>query len=126
MTSGTRIRRVARDVAFSCALAATAFACSDDDNKDTTGTLVIPFELGNDRTCDDLGVKRVRASLDDGEHTKDAPCSNGQVRFTDLPAGTYHVEMFGEDADGDDILDSVQAGDVIVNVVGRDSTTVAK
>jgi hypothetical protein len=115
-------------IACVCALGwlpiAAGAGCSQAS--DSTGTLVVPFELGNRRTCSALAVKTVRAVLDDGMFSEEAPCSNGQVRFRDLPAGSYHVRLFGVDANGVSIMDSLHSGDVVVNVVGNDTTVVAQ
>ena len=114
-------------VACFCALSmhsVLAMGCGDGNG--TTGTLVVPFELGNRRTCSALGVKTVRAVLDDGMFSEEAPCSNGQVRFRELPAGSYHVRLYGVDDKGVSIMDSLQSGDVVVSVVGNDTTVVTQ
>jgi hypothetical protein len=102
-------------------------ACTKDgDISLSDGNLVIPFELGNDRTCDAVGVKYVRAVLDDGEYDKTVPCDNGEVRFTNIHAGAYDLEMYGLDDDKVAVMDSVAAGDLTVDVVGDGSTTIHK
>jgi hypothetical protein len=107
-------------------MAALLVSCSSDDDAASTGTLVVPFELGNDKTCDALGVKTIRAVLDDMAYVQESACDNMQVRFKDIPAGTYKVKMFGVDDKGVDIMDSVVSGDVTVNVLGDDNTVVTK
>jgi hypothetical protein len=107
-------------------LAALLGSCSSNDDSQSTGTLVIPYELGNDKSCDALGVKTIRAVLDDMAYVQEAPCDNMQVRFKDIPAGVYKVAMFGVDDKGVDIMDSVVSGDVTVNVLGDDNTVVTK
>jgi hypothetical protein len=119
-TASTRMINVS-----GCLLAGLWFAaCGSSASGDSTGTLVVPFELGNNRTCDMLGVKTVRAELDDKSHTAEVPCANGQVRFQDIPAGSYSLQMFGVDASGVEIMDSFTSGDVTVNVPGDDNTVV--
>jgi hypothetical protein len=108
--------------ALACALLASACPINKESS---TGTLVVPFELGNQRTCDALSIKTVKAELEDGMYTESAPCTNGQVRFKDLPAGTYHVQLFGLDSDGVEVMDNLSGHDVVVNVTGHDQTVVA-
>jgi hypothetical protein len=91
---------------------------------DSTGTLVVPFALGNHRSCDTVGVAKVRAEVDDDMYEQEAPCSNGQVRFKEIPAGSYKVRLFGLDAQGVAVMDSTSYGEVTVNVVGQDTTVV--
>ena len=98
--------------------------CASGDT--SSGTLVVPFELGNHRSCDALGVKTVRAELDDGMFSEEAPCTNGQIRFRDLPAGSYHVRLYGVDDSGVSIMDNLQTGEVVVSVVGNDTTVVTQ
>jgi hypothetical protein len=98
-------------------------ACGDDSTDDgSAGTLVVRFELGNKRTCDAVGVAMVRAELNDMKYVQQAPCSNGQVRFRDIPAGSYHIELFGVDSSGVDVMDSHTSKQVTANVSGDDAT----
>ena len=113
-------------IASACALGWLLIGGACGDAADSTGTLVVPFELGNRRTCAALAVKTVRAELDDGLFMEEAPCSNGQVRFKELPAGSYRVRLFGVDANGVATMDSLQSGAVQVNVVGNDTTVVTQ
>jgi len=102
-------------------------ACGDGDpGGGSTGTLVVPFQLGNKQPCDALGVVKVRAELNDREHTTVAQCSNGQVRFVEVPAGTYKIQMYGLDDDNVEIMDSVAFGEASVDVAGNDQTSVSK
>jgi hypothetical protein len=115
-------RKFAGALTLGWALLATG--CPPD--KSSTGTLVVPFELGNHRTCDALSIKTVRAELDDGMYVQEAPCTNGAVRFKDVPAGSYNVRMFGVDDKGVEVLDSLTDHELVVNVVGQDTTVVVK
>ncbi|MET0386945.1 MAG: hypothetical protein ABW321_13350 [Polyangiales bacterium] len=102
-------------------------ACGDSEEGTTsTGTLVIPFQLGNNRACEDLGVEMVRAelTLNDKEYVEDAPCGQFQVRFRDIAAGTYELTMVGVDEDGVEIMDSYTERDTMVSVAGNDQTSV--
>jgi hypothetical protein len=107
-----------------CAAGLLFAACGGDDSAGGSGTdtLVVHFELGNDRSCDALGVETIRAELNDKQIVQQAPCMNGQVRFRDLPTGTYHIKLFGLDEDGIEVMDSYTSSDTIVNVAGDDQT----
>jgi hypothetical protein len=101
-------------------------ACGGDDTDvgSTRGTLVVKVQLGNNRTCDALGVKTIRAELNEKLYVESAPCDDYQVRFRDIPAGTYKVALFGVDDDGVEVMDSVNTPNVLVNVAGDDKTVV--
>jgi hypothetical protein len=116
----------ARRNTVSCLVALCLMGSACGSQTTSTGTLVIPFQLGNRRTCDALGVKTVRAELDDAMYVSEAPCSNGQVRFKELAAGSYHVRLFGVDGTGVAVMDSVESGKVVVNVIGEDATVVVQ
>lgn len=106
---------------LSCSLVG---ACGDGSaDGSSTGNLVVPFNVGNSQPCDVLGVKNVRAELNDMSYVQTAPCTAGQVRFVGIPAGTYNVQLYGVDDMGVDVMDSVSDGDVSVNVTGNDQTT---
>jgi len=105
-------------------IACLTAACGDgDDDGSSKGTLVVPFTLGNSRPCDVLGVKNVRAELNDSSFVQTAPCTAGQVRFVGIPSGTYKIDLYGVDDTGVEIMDSTSEGDVSVNVIGNDQTT---
>ena len=107
-----------------------AAACGGDDDGESPGssrgTLVVKYQLGNNRTCDSLGVKSVKAVLNGKEYPDEAPCENYELRFRDLPAGSYRVELFGVDQDGVEIMDSIDQPDTVVNLPGGDQTVVVK
>jgi hypothetical protein len=123
------IARVTSGCALTCALLASVSCGGGDDDSEGgsgSGTLVIPFELGNMRPCDALMVKTVRADLNDEEITQTVNCTNGEVRIRNLRAGSYTILLYGENADEVAIMDSSQVGPVTVNVAGGDNTTVVK
>lgn len=100
-------------------------ACGDDPGPQA-GVLVVPFTLGNDRTCEELGVVAVRAELDEGAHVETADCDAGKVRFELLMPGTYAVSVYGLDREGVEVVDSLEYGLVDVTVVGEGTTVVAE
>jgi hypothetical protein len=89
------------------------------------GVLVVPFSLGNHKSCDQLGITEVRAELDDGFLLEEVRCDAGEVRFDNLPPGAYAVKLFGLDSEGFPAMDSVESGERVVRVVGNGSTVVA-
>ena len=129
--------RVCSACVFACALSIGGCGGGDDDDDSSregggsggSSTLVIPFELGNNRPCDALGIKNVRAELneDDPEGISvTQPCTNGEVRVRNIQGGTYRVTLYGENADKVAIMDSSQIGPVTINVAGGDNTTTVK
>lgn len=108
-----------------CLMGCVLSACGDSGNGDgSKGTLVVPFQLGNNRTCESLDVKTVRAELNEMTYVQEAPCGNFQVRFRDVPAGSYKLKMVAIDDNGIEVMDSYNAGDLTVNVTGNDATNV--
>jgi hypothetical protein len=95
----------------------------DDDGSKSSGTLVVPFELGNNRSCEAAGVDYVVAELNDEKFVQEAPCGNGQVRFLNVPAGSYEVKISAFDEDGVEVMDSYESSDTTVNVTGADQTS---
>lgn len=100
-------------------------ACGDDPGP-KAGVLVVPFTLGNERSCEELGVVSVRAELDDGSYVETADCDAGKVRFELLMPGTYEVSVYGLDREGVEVVDSLESGLVNVTVVGEGTTVVAE
>jgi len=102
----------------------TATGCGgDDDGGGGKGTLVVPFELGNNRTCEAAGVEYVRAELNDEAFVQEAPCENGQVRFLNVPAGSYNIKISAFDEDDVEVMDNQEDIETTVNVVGGDETS---
>ena len=100
-------------------------ACGgDDDGAAGTNTLVIPFELGNERSCESVGVEYVRAELKGTAYEGEADCGTGQVRIKNVPAGSYRVTVAAIDASGVAVMDNVAAGDTTVSVNGDGKTKV--
>lgn len=115
-------RVVLRDAA--CALAALSLLACDGSDAVAKGVLIVPYELGNNRSCDDLGVDTVQADLDDGFIVEEVDCDEGQVRIESVPVGTYNIRVFGLDADGFPVLDSEATGPVKERVIDSSTTTV--
>lgn len=105
-----------------CAVATMAGCAQDDPGN---GVLVVPYELGNMRDCESLGIVKVVAELDDQYIVEEVTCGSGEVRFDQVPADTYEVRLFGIDADGYRVMDSVEAGSVRLKVIGQGTTVVA-
>ena len=95
--------------------------CSDDEGP---GHIVIPFEFALNKTCDELGVTKVRATLSE-DIEDDAPCENGEVRLDDVPAGGYNLVLEGLDGNGVTIVDN-GATDEKVEIIGDGATTEAE
>jgi len=114
------VKRVSSMVWLFCVL-----ACAGCNHKQSdTGALVVPYELGNHRDCSSLGVVAVRAELDDGDKTQEVDCDAGELRFNLLKPGHYDLVVYGIDKDGVEVMDSLAAGPVPVDVVGSGATVV--
>jgi hypothetical protein len=95
-----------------------ATGCADEG----PGALIVPFTLGNSKTCDEVGVSRVRVVLGNEAYEEDADCGDGEVRVDDVPAGRYDLLVEGLAADGVTIMDNLDNDDRRVEVVGDGAT----
>ncbi len=73
------------------ALALLTVGCGEDEIP--TGTLLVPFQLGNGTaTCGEQGVVRVRGMLDDGVYEAEVECAaddtTGEILFSDVEEGS--------------------------------------
>ncbi len=85
-------------------------------NSKKQGSLVLPFELGNNKDCASLNVVTVRAELDDGGVAKETNCSAGRLRLDGVTPGSHDVVVYGLDKDDVKIMDSLAAGPLSVSV----------
>jgi hypothetical protein len=102
------------------ALLAGASGCADPG----PGSVVIPVQLGNSKTCNEVGVETLRAFLDEGEYTEETDCEDGEVRIDSVPEGRYSVTVQGLADDGAAIMDNLDADDSDrdVRVIGDGAT----
>lgn len=89
------------------------------DQTISKGGVIVPFVLGNMRTCKDMGIDVVRGVLDDGYRIEEVPCVEGQIRFSDLPEGYYRIALYGLSEDSFSVMDSLGSRDSIVEVPGQ-------
>ncbi|HET6336536.1 MAG TPA: hypothetical protein VFG30_25105 [Polyangiales bacterium] len=107
---------------------------SCDEKKDDHGTLIVPFKLGNDRSCDDFNVKTVRGVLDHGDsddddsYSDEVKCETRELRFESVPSGSWRLRLFAYQDDDDEnaVMDSLQNDDLRMNVIGDGTTVVAE
>lgn len=104
-------------------LSASSLAACGADDSAGAGVLVVPFELGNQRTCDELGIVAVRGELDDGDITEEVECDAGELRFVQLNPGRYNVTLYGLNEDDVPVMDSLAVGPQTIQVVS-DTTVV--
>ena len=115
-----RSLKLVASVAFT--LSSPLAACGGEPSPET-GVLVVPFELGNQRTCEELGIVAVRGELNDGELVEEVECEAGQLRFDHLDPGRYMVTLYGLDGNDVPVMDRLANGPQAIQVVG-DRTTV--
>jgi hypothetical protein len=113
-------------------LALSLASCSREPGP---GTVIVKFRLGNDKTCEELGVVNVRAFLGDDPTLSDAgdtdgggpdldvtaPCEDGEVTITQVPAGSYELTVQAIDAADVTIMDNLKDGALPVEVLGDGS-----
>lgn len=84
------------------------------DQETAKGSLVVPFQLGSGKSCDDVGITRVKATLDEDAHSKDVPCSRQEIRFENIESGVYTLKLYGMNSEGVAVMDSFNVDDVKV------------
>jgi len=83
----------------------TLAACAPDKGP---GSLTVDYVLGNNKTCDEVNVDRLRATLYQGavddpsvELDEDVDCdSSSMIEFSELEPGVYNLLVTAYDADG--------------------------
>ena len=98
--------------------------CGTDHKADTSGVLVVPFALGNHKSCEDLGIDSVRLELDEGAYVQETSCDAGEARFSKVPEGRYDLVAYGLDERGVPVMDSLATGPMAVDVIGSRTTVV--
>lgn len=87
---------------------------SSNDKKQ--GSLVVPFELGNHKSCASVNVVTVRAEFDDGGVAKETNCEAGTIRFDGVALGPHRVVLYGLDKNDIKIMDSLATGPLSVTI----------
>lgn len=90
-------------------LAVLSAGCEGD--APPTGTLLVPFQLGNGTaTCGEQNVVKVRGTLDDGLYEAEVTCAaddtTGEVLFSDVEEGNYPMQLVGLDDEGIPVVDT--------------------
>lgn len=93
------------------------------------GSLIIPYVLGNQLSCDDpqVGVKRIRARLNDEVYEQEVACGTpSEVRFDEVDAGQWQLTVEGLDANGVIVMDNRhQEALPVVEVLGDGTVSTA-
>jgi hypothetical protein len=98
--------------------------CYETYREDPVGTLTVPFEIAyNGSDCEAAGVVRVLAVLNDGEYETEVSCDQYEIIFEDLQEGEYSLSLYGLNAKGVPIVDSLAEGLTTVTVVAYSTTT---
>lgn len=101
-------------------VATSVTACQDDTGP---GSVVIPVTLGNEKSCTELGIATLFATLgeDDEEQT---PCldASREIRFDGIPAGRYPLYVAGRNDAGVATMDSGATENLSVEVIGDGAT----
>ena len=99
------VRTSCRNVILLGLALAPLVGCSTDIKP---ATIIVPFTLGNQKSCQDLDIVSVRAELDAGEiYEETVDCDKGEIRFDGVLEGKYELTLFGQDKDGIDVMDSL-------------------
>lgn len=115
------LRTTARITLAIAALASVGVSgCADEG----PGSIVIPVKLGNNKSCDEVGVLELRGQLErSGEiYEETVDCSVGEVRIADIPAQRYNLLVQGIAEDGTAIMDNLDEDDMVVEVLGDGQT----
>jgi len=71
------------------------------------GAVVVAYQLGNNKTCDEVGVREIRAAIFKGTwdeptvlFSETVPCTNGEVILDPVEPNIYEVRVIGYDQNG--------------------------
>lgn len=71
------------------------------------GTVVVSYQLGNNKTCSEVGVDEIRAAVFQGSYEEPTvlfsdivPCSDGEVVLNAVEPNTYELRVIGYDQNG--------------------------
>ncbi|MEE9382467.1 MAG: hypothetical protein V3V08_03535 [Nannocystaceae bacterium] len=98
---------------------ASATGCESDPGP---GSVLVPVELGNSKTCAEVNISTLEATL--GDSTVTVPCvdTSLEVRFDDVAKGTYDLSVVGRNDEGVGTIDSGGTPDLWVEVLGEGAT----
>ncbi len=95
--------------------------CYEMHTGESQGTLVVPYSISyNGTTCEAAGVVTVRAVLDDGLFESETDCTDYEIVFNDVDAGSYSLTAYGLDKNGVPVVDSLLNGPEEVLIEGDD------
>ncbi|MCP4599870.1 MAG: hypothetical protein GY847_04895 [Proteobacteria bacterium] len=90
------------------------------------GSVVVPFSIAyNGTTCEAAGVETVQAVLDDGAYKAEVDCTDYEILFEGVEAGDHSLALYGLNADGVPIADSLGDGMQEISVVEFEVTVFA-
>ena len=106
---------ICSSVLLACSIVAAA-GCSPDKGP---GSLTVDYIIGNNKSCSDVGIENLRATVYQGsideptaEFTEDVDCiTNGQIEFAELEPGVYNLQVVAFDNDGVAIYDNLGSTD---------------
>lgn len=113
--SSTTLPRWSAALVAACTIApifAASLGCAPDKGP---GTLVVTYELGNSKTCAELGIDSVRAELYTGSFDEDAtpaysediPCTDGgEIVIEEITPDIYSTRVLAYDDAGVAVLDN--------------------
>jgi hypothetical protein len=96
-------------IVLTTVLAALLLASCNNDEK---GSLQLSFQLGSGKSCTAFSIKKVAAVLvskekDQGDsYEEKVNCSDGEIRFSDIPSGSYTIKLYGYDSKNVAVKDS--------------------
>lgn len=88
-------------------IAALTTASCKKEKEATKGTLVVPFQLGSGKSCDEVSIAKVKATLDEDAYDEEITCSKKEIRFDNVESGIYSLKLYGYDSEGHAIMDSM-------------------
>ena len=89
--------------------------CYEMLEEDTTGSWTATYQIESiGMSCEEAGVATVLAVFDDGLYQAEVPCDQYEISVNDIEKGPHLLTLYGLDADGIPIVDSLAGGETQV------------
>ncbi len=103
----------------------TLTGCYDSVFMAPEGDLIAPYSIAYQGTsCESAGVKTVRAVLDNGTYIAEASCDAYEIQFEGVEPGAYELTVYGLNDRGKPVVDNLENGPVVVQIVADQEITV--
>jgi hypothetical protein len=103
-----------------------AAGCYDMQEEDTVGSWAATYQIESmGLSCEEAGVATILAVFDDGLYHAEVPCDQYEISIDNIEQGLYRLTLYGLNAEGIPIMDSLAGGETQV-LIQENKKTVQK